>query len=95
MNRMKRLSEQKQNYEKILAERGKTSHAYRKYQLIGLEVADILEDRAHKALYIKLAKERGSEQIIALAKTVAQNKKVRNKGAYFMRLLYSDSLRNA
>lgn len=84
---MKRVGENGQDYGKILAERGLTSHVYRKYQLIGLEVAGILEDNVHKALYIKLAKDFGSDRLLALAKTVAENRNVRNKGAYFMSAL--------
>jgi hypothetical protein len=60
------------NYLKKLRQRGKDSHVYRKYQLLGLEIAQILGDEKHKALYIKLAKER---------------KNVKNKGAYFMRVI--------
>jgi hypothetical protein len=75
------------NYIKKLQQRGRESHVYRKYQLLGLEIAHILEDEKHKALYIKLAKEHGSDKMMRLAKEVADRKNVRNKGAYFMKLL--------
>ena len=74
-------------YLNALKKRRKESRAYTKHQLTGLEIAEILGDNAHKALYIKLAKERGGEQLFALAKTIAQKKGVRNKGAYFMACL--------
>ncbi len=70
-----------------LKRRAKESHVYRNYQLIGLEIADILHDRAHKALYIKLAKEGDVRRLIAIAKDVADRKEVKNHGAYFMRVV--------
>ena len=59
-----------------------------KHQLIGLEVADILDDRSHKALYIKLVKKFGEQKILTLAKSVAERKNIKNKGAYFMSMLH-------
>ena len=56
-----------------------------KHQDIGLEVAEILGGRSHKALYMKLAKAEG-DIVLAMAKAVAENDKVQNKGAYFMTL---------
>jgi hypothetical protein len=76
--------------EKYLAElkrRGKESHVYRKYQLIGLEISQILGDEKHKALYIKLAKERDADQLIGIAKDIAEQANIKNKGAYFMTVL--------
>lgn len=75
------------SYLKELRRRGKESHVYRKYQLIGLEIAQILHDEKHKSLYIKLAKERGADQLIKLAKEVAERRDVKKPGAYFMKLL--------
>jgi hypothetical protein len=76
--------------EKYLAElkrRGKESHVYKKYQLLGLEISQILADEKHKALYIKLAKEQDAETLRRLAKDVAERANVKNKGAYFMTML--------
>ena len=76
--------------EKYIAElkrRAKESHVYRNYQLVGLEIADILNDRPHKALYIKLAKERNARRLLAAAKDVAERKDVKNRGAYFMKVV--------
>ena len=75
------------NYLEELKERGKTSRVHREYQLIGLLVSQILEDERHKSLYIKLAREYGSEYMLQLAKDVAERKRVKNKGAYFMKML--------
>ena len=74
-------------YVQKLKQRAKDSRVYRKYQLMGLEIAQVLEDEKHKTLYIKLAKEYGGDKLLRLAKDVADRKDVRNKGAYFMRML--------
>ncbi len=75
------------NYLEELKERGETSRVYKEHQLMGLIVAQVLEDEKHKSLYIKLASEYGGEKILQLAKSVAERKRVKNKGAYFMKML--------
>ena len=70
-----------------LKKRGKESRVYRKYQLVGLELAKILEDEKHKSLYIKLAKGGNGETLIRLAKEIREKKAIRKKGAYFMSCL--------
>ncbi len=77
----------RKKYVEELKRRGKESHVYRKYQLIGLEISQLLADEKHKALYIKLAKEQSAERLMSLAKDIAERKNVKNKGAYFMTLL--------
>ncbi|MBU6500936.1 MAG: hypothetical protein KGJ89_02320 [Patescibacteria group bacterium] len=67
-----------------LKKRGKESKVYKKYQLVGLSIAEILNDDKHKSLYIKLAKNGDTEKLLRLAKEVAEKKNVKNKGAYFM-----------
>ena len=77
------------DYFKQLDSRGKKSRAYYSYQFVGLELAVILRDMPHKALYIKLAKEHDNcERLLALAKSVAERRGVNNKGAYFMKLFF-------
>ena len=75
------------SYFKELQKRKKSARIHRRYQATGLALAQILEDDKHKSLYMKLAKERDNDKLIALAKDVAERKNVKNKGAYFMRLL--------
>lgn len=75
------------SYIKELKRRAKESRVYTKHQLLGLEIAQILGDEKHKALYIKLAKEGNPEVMLRLAKEVALRGGVKNKGAYFMFLL--------
>ena len=71
----------------MLEERKKDSHVHFKHQSTGLALAEILEDSGHKSLYMKLAKKYAAEELIGLAKDVASRRNVKNKGAYFMRLL--------
>ena len=75
------------DYIQILKERKKQSHVYKKYQLTGLIIAQLLEDEKHKSLYIKLAKKHNNEHLLSIAKDVAERKKIKNKGGYFMRVL--------
>jgi len=74
-------------YLKTLRERAKQSKVYQKHQLTGLEIAKILHDERHKSLYIKLAKEMKGDELLRLAKDVAERSNVKNKGAYFMRII--------
>ena len=76
------------SYLDVVKNRKKDNRVSQEFQLIGLEVADILNDREHKALYIKLTKEIGKYKIMSLAKTVAEMKDIENMGAYFMKVLY-------
>lgn len=54
-------------------------------QMTGLMLAELLHDRAHKHLYLKLAREYDQSALLSLAKDVADRKGVTNYGAYFMR----------
>jgi len=81
------------NYLKNLKQRGKDSRIYRKYQLRGLEIAQILGDEKHKSLYIKLAKDRSGDELLRIAKDVAERREVKNKGAYFMKVLQNELAR--
>ncbi len=78
-------------YFKNLDERRHQSHVYRSFQLVGLELAEILHDEAHKSLYIKIAKDHTDYQrLLGLAKRIAEQDSVRNKGAYFMKLFFDE-----
>jgi len=50
-------------------------------------LARILNDEKHKSLYIKLAKEYNGEKLVNLARRVAEKKNIKNRGAYFMKIL--------
>ena len=70
-----------------LKKRSSESHVYRSYQLTGLEIAELLDDRKHKALYIKLAKQGNADRLLGVAKEISKKKEVKNKGAYFMKVI--------
>lgn len=75
-------------YLEALDEKTRTSKVYKPYQLTGLHLADLLEDREHKSLYIGLAKKHDNQKLINLAADIAQRKDVANKGAYFMKIWF-------
>lgn len=78
------------DYLEELKRRKKESRVYSEHQLVGLLIAEILEDEEHKSLYMKLARDDNADKLLKLAKSVADRKNVENKGAYFMKL-YADS----
>ncbi|KKU94168.1 MAG: hypothetical protein UY26_C0003G0319 [Candidatus Jorgensenbacteria bacterium GW2011_GWA1_48_13] len=80
-------------YIKVLEERQKESRVHFKHQSTGLALAEILEDQKHKSLYMKLAKKYAAEELIKLARDVASRRSVKNKGAYFMKLLTDEKKR--
>ncbi len=77
----------KREYFKTLKERSKTSHVYKRFQLTGLVISQLLNDEKHKSLYIKLAKKHNNDKLIAIAKDISERKRIENKGAYFMTVL--------
>ena len=87
---MKRLNDAngvKSEYLELLKSRSKASRIYKFHQFIGLKIAEILDDKKHNSLYIKLAKNSNPEELLLLAKETAERKNIKNKGAYFMKLL--------
>ena len=76
------------DYMEVLRERSKKSHIYKKYQMVGLMLAEILHDDAHKALYMKLAKKHDHDKLVDITRSVADKINVKNKGAYFMSVLF-------
>lgn len=74
------------SYLEEIRKRKTESKVYKEFQLTGLEVADILNDRAHKSLYIRIAKTDTNQKMMALAKDIAERRGIKNKGAYFMKL---------
>ncbi len=78
---------EKARYLELLKRRRKETHVYTNYQGIGLELAELLDDPGHKALYMKLARETDHSMLLGLAHEIKERKDIRHKGAYFMRLL--------
>ncbi len=74
------------SYLEELSKRAKKSHVYTPHQLVGLELANILNDMKHKSLYMKLAKEHGGPALFQIAKSAVENHAIKNPAAYFMTL---------
>ncbi|MDP1688998.1 MAG: hypothetical protein Q8L47_02615 [bacterium] len=93
---METLNEKNQfaDYKQKLEKRKVDLRTHTKHQSIGLLIAELLDDFAHKALYIKLAKEKDTDNLLRVAKDVSQMKNINNKGGYFMRVLYSNKMKN-
>ena len=84
--------EDKNEYMDELKKRSRESRVYKEYQLMGLLIAEALEDEKHKSLYIKLAKEHDGDELLKIAKDVAERANIENKGAYFMKILESKKI---
>ena len=84
---MDSVSKTSQHYLATLAERAKSSRILYSHQSIGLELAELLGDRSHKSLYIKLAKTRDADTLLRLAKSIVELRNVKNPAAYFMTML--------
>ena len=77
------------DYLELLRERKRKSRITVPHQLTGLTIAEMLKDDKHKSLYMKLAKKHDNDMLIEIAKDVANRRKIKNKGAYFMTVLQS------
>ncbi|MDE2001009.1 MAG: hypothetical protein KGI60_00395 [Patescibacteria group bacterium] len=84
---MDQLGDLNKSYVNTLKDRVKKSHVYQPHQSTGLLLAEILGDKEHKSLYMRLAKTHNSAELVRIAKDIAERKSVENKGAYFMKLL--------
>ncbi len=90
---MEPISNSSSSYFDELKKRSTESKVYSQHQLLGLEIAVILRDWKHKALYIKLAKEYNPVQLLSIAKDIAEKRNVQNAGAYFMKVLKESGLK--
>lgn len=75
------------DYLSTLKERVKKSRVYTHTQSTGLLLTEILNDKEHKSLYMRVSKMYDNVQLIRLAKDLSERKNVDNRGAYFMRML--------
>lgn len=87
---MPKLARINQDYLSTIKERAKKTRVHEKFQFTGLAIAKLLNDEGHKSLYIKLAKKYDEQKLLALAGSVAENKNIRNKGAYFTKVFYQE-----
>ena len=76
------------DYLKKIGERAKNSRISQPHQLTGLDVAQMLDDWGYRGLYMKLAKQFGETKLRMLAKAVAEQNNITNKGAYLMKILF-------
>jgi hypothetical protein len=74
-------------YVKALEKRVKTNRIVAEFQDIALQLAELLDDKKHVSLYMKLAKQHSKQTLLQIAKDVAERKQVSRKGAYFMKVL--------
>ncbi|KKW34516.1 MAG: hypothetical protein UY81_C0072G0002 [Candidatus Giovannonibacteria bacterium GW2011_GWA2_53_7] len=86
---------EKRRYLETLRKRTTKSRAYKRHQQVGAELAELLRDPKHTALYIKLAMQYDERELRAAAKRAAEDPNVRNPGAYFMRLLQTNNKQNS
>ena len=84
MDNLKNISGE---YIKTLAKRAKESKIYKEFQSTGLMLAEILDDRENKAIYIRLCKIYDNQEFIRRARDVAERQNIKNMGAYFMKIL--------
>lgn len=70
-----------------LKRRSGESRVYSEHQLMGLLIAEALQDEEHRSLYMKLAKSHNADTLLKIAKDVADRPNVENKGAYFMKII--------
>lgn len=77
-----------EGYKEKLKKRKVDGRIYTKHQSLGLLIAELLDDFSHKSLYIKLAKEKESMDLLQIAKDISQMKNLRNRGSYFMSVVY-------
>lgn len=75
------------DYLGVLKERKRDFRISKKHQLLGVELAELLGDEKRAGFYIKLAKEMNHAALLRLAKDVAERHHVKNKAAYFTKLL--------
>ncbi len=79
------------DYMERFNERAKKVRIHSPHQMAGLDIASILGDEKNKSLYMRMAKTYGAERMMATAKSVAENNKVNNKGAYFMSVVKEEN----
>ncbi|MBI4991870.1 MAG: hypothetical protein HZB99_01515 [Candidatus Harrisonbacteria bacterium] len=90
---MEDIRKLRSEYLELLRDRSKKSRVYKPHQMTGLSLAEILNDPEHKSLYMRLSKIYDNNELIRLAKNVAERKNIDNKGAYFMKVLKASDIR--
>lgn len=84
MDSLKKINK---NYFETLRKRAAKSKVYQLHQSTGLTLAEILRDFNHRSLYMRLAKTYDNNELLRIAKDIAERGNVKNRGAYFMKVL--------
>ena len=86
---MKKIDFSLDDFLEKIKTRSTSSRVKYQFQLIGLQLATILNDQKNKSLYIKIAKQRQDYgYLLNLANSIKENDRIDNKGAMFMNELY-------
>lgn len=80
-------------YLDILKERSKKSRIFKSHQQTGLMLAELLNDPKHKSLYMRLSKFYNNDELLRIARNLAERKNIKNKGAYFMKVLKASDIK--
>lgn len=81
------------DYIELLKQRAKESRVYSPHQMTGLMLSEILHDKSHKSLYMRLAKKYDNDELLKLAKNIAEKTDIKNRGAYFMSIIKEKAAR--
>ena len=76
-----------ESYMENLIQKKKDSHIYFKHQDLGFTLSELLNDKKHISLYMKLAKLYEAHYLLGIANDICERKDINNKGAYFMKVL--------
>ena len=83
---MKDLGSSRSEYLESLKKRSKRPYATQPFQILGYEIAVALKDLKNRGLYMRLAKTHNPEQLLAIAKDISQNRNIKNKTHYFLKV---------
>lgn len=76
-----------QDYIEKLEKRAQSNRIVKEFQDTALYIAELLNDKKHTALYMKLAKQHPKQLLMRIAASVAERGHIDRKGAYFMKIL--------
>lgn len=80
------------DYLDTLEKRVQSNKIVKEFQDTALMLADMLDDKPHIALYMKLAQKCPKRDLLRVAKDVAGRAHVKHKGAYFMKVLKEEGI---
>lgn len=75
------------DYIEKLEKRAQSNRIVKEFQDTALHIAELLNDKKHTALYMRLAKHYPKQLLVRIAASVAERGHIDRKGAYFMKIL--------